>query len=114
MAPLENLQRAALVASCTNPLPGNILSHYGKRIIRISDDQVVKWGPDVTREEFDNQRLAYELVDSQKVRIPRVFDFFCDERSWRYIVMEYIHGRIIDLLEDVNAIQRVASVYVTP
>lgn len=108
--PVEDCQRASLIASCANPSPEKILSQYGKRIIRISEDQVVKWGLDVTREEYDNQRLAYELVDSQIVRIPRVFDFFCDERGWGYIVMEYIRGKVIDPLEDVGAIQQVANV----
>lgn len=108
--PLEDFQRDSVIASCANPLPEKILSQYGKRIIRISDHKVVKWGPDVTQEEFNNQRLAYDLVDSQKVRIPRAFDFFCDERGWGYIVMEYIDGKVIDPLEDIGAIQRVASV----
>ncbi|KGO55731.1 hypothetical protein PEX1_062240 [Penicillium expansum] len=67
----EDLQRASVIASYENPLPCNIVSQYGKRIIRISDHQVVKCGPDVTREEFDNQRIAYELVDSRIARIPR-------------------------------------------
>ncbi|KAJ5167666.1 uncharacterized protein N7482_003260 [Penicillium canariense] len=110
MTPLEDFQRASVIASCADPLPSNIVSQYGKRIIRISDHQVVKWGPDVTRVEFENQRLAYELVDSRIVRIPRVCDFFCDERGWGYIVMEFIDGKVIDPLEDVSAIQRVASV----
>ncbi|KAJ5544173.1 kinase-like protein [Penicillium frequentans] len=110
MAPLEDVQRALVIASCSNPVPDSILSKYGKRVIKISDCQVVKWGPDVTKEEFENQRLAYELVDSRKVRIPRVCDFFCDERGWGYFVMEFIDGKVIDPLEDVNSIQRVASV----
>lgn len=73
----EDSQRASVIASCANPLPGNVVSQYSKRIIRISDHQVVKCGPDVIREEFENQRIAYELVDSRIARIPRVYDFFC-------------------------------------
>ncbi|KAJ5919115.1 kinase-like protein [Penicillium verhagenii] len=110
MTALEDVQRASVIASCSDPLPENILSQYGNRVIKISDHQVVKWGPDVTKEEFENQRLAYELVDRCKVRIPHVYDFFCDERGWGYLVMEYIDGKVIDPLEDVCSIQRVASV----
>jgi hypothetical protein len=106
----EGLQRASVIACCANPLPGNIVSQYGKRIIRISDHQVVKWGPDVTKAEFENQRIAYELVDCRIARIPRVYDFFSDERGWGYIVMELIEGKVIDPLNDVSAIQRVARV----
>ncbi|OKP09477.1 hypothetical protein PENSUB_5173 [Penicillium subrubescens] len=90
--------------------PDNIISQYGNRIIKISDDQVVKWGPDVTKEEAENQRIAYELVDNRIVHIPRVYAFFSDEQGWGYIVMEYIEGKVIDPLEDINAIEKVAGV----
>ncbi|KAJ5562658.1 hypothetical protein N7461_001419 [Penicillium sp. DV-2018c] len=73
---------------------------------QISDHQVVKWGPDVMKEEAENQRIAYELVDNRIVHIPRVYAFFSDEQGWGYIVMEYIEGKVIDPLEDINAIKR--------
>lgn len=63
-------------------MPQSIVSQYRKRIIRISPHAVVKSGPDVIKEEADNQRIAYELVDSRIIRVPRVYDFFSDERSW--------------------------------
>lgn len=64
----------------------------------------------MTKEEFETQRLVYELVDSRKVRIARMYGFFCDERGWGYIIMEFIEGKVIDPLEDVSAIQKVANV----
>jgi hypothetical protein len=64
----------------------------------------------VTKEEFENQRLAYGLVDSREFRIPRVYEFFCDERGWGYILMEVMNGKVNDPLEDVSSIRRVASV----
>lgn len=76
----------------------------------MSDQQVAKCGPDVTREEFENQRMAYELVDSRIARIPHVYDFCIDEQGCGYIVMEFIQGKVIDPLDDVSAIQKVASV----
>lgn len=96
--------QASVIASCANPLPGNIVSQYGKRIIRISDHQVVQWGLDVTK------KMAYDLVDTRIVRIPRVYAFFSDEQSYGYIVMEFIGGKVIDPLEDITAIEKVAGV----
>jgi hypothetical protein len=84
--------QASVIASCANPLPGNVESQYSKRIIRISDHQVVKCGLDVTREEYENQRIAYELVDPHIARIPRVYAFFPGDRGWGYIVLEFIDG----------------------
>lgn len=103
--------QASVIASCNNPLPINIISQHGNRIIRISDDKVVKWGPDVTKEEAENQRIALELVDPRIVRIPRVYAFFTDERGRGYIVMEFIRGKIIEPLEDRSAITKVAQVF---
>ncbi|CAG8098493.1 unnamed protein product [Penicillium nalgiovense] len=88
MALTEDL-RASVIASCADPLPGNVVSQYGKRVIKISDHQVVKRGIGVTKEEYENQRIAYELVDSRIARIPR---------------------KIIDPLDDISAKQRIARV----
>lgn len=106
----EDFQPASVIACCANPLPENIVSQYGKRIIKISDHEAVKWGPDVTNEEAENQQIAYKRVDRRIVRIPRVYAFFSDEQGWGYIVMEFIKGRIIDLLEDRSAVRKVAGV----
>ncbi|KAJ5617371.1 kinase-like protein [Penicillium hordei] len=110
MALPEDIQRASVIALCANPVPANIVSQYGKRVIKISDHEVVKWGPDITKEEADNQRIAYGLVNSRIVRVPRVYDFFSDKRGWGYIVMEYIEGRVIHPLEDSAALQKVVDV----
>ena len=71
---------------------------------------MVKWGPDVTNNEAENQRIAYKLVDSRIVRIPRVYAFFSDERGRGYIVMEFIKGKVIDPLEEIGAVEKVAGV----
>lgn len=42
--------------------------------------------------------------------MPRVDAFFCDERGWGYLVMEYIEGKAIDPLEDISIINKVADV----
>ncbi|KAJ5713789.1 kinase-like protein [Penicillium malachiteum] len=102
--------QASVIASCADPSPCDIVSQHGKRIIKISDNKVVKWGPDITNEEAENQRIAYNIVDSRIARIPRAYAFFSDERGWGYIVMEFIEGKIIDPLEDDAAIRKVAGV----
>lgn len=66
-------------------------------------------GPDVTKEEAENQRIAYERMDRRIVRIPCVYAFFSDEQDWGYIVMEFIKGKIIDPLEDRSAVKKVAG-----
>ncbi|KAF3399975.1 hypothetical protein F1880_008435 [Penicillium rolfsii] len=96
--------RASVIASCSNPQPENIISQYGK-----SHYQDLRT-PDVTKEEAENQRIAYKLVDNRIVYIPRVYAFFSDERGWCYIVIGYIEGKVIDPLEDINAIEKVAGV----
>ncbi|ODM20816.1 hypothetical protein SI65_03869 [Aspergillus cristatus] len=107
----EDFQQALVIAcSLQNPLPGSIVSQYGKRIIKISDHHVVKWAPDVTKEEAENQRIAYGLLDSRIVRVPRVYSFFSDEQGWGYIVMEFIAGKIIEPLEEIFAIEKIAGV----
>ena len=106
----EDIQPASVIACCANPSPENIVSQYGKRIIKISDHQVVKWGPDITNEEAENQQIAYERVDKSIVRIPRVYAFFSDEQGCGYIVMEFIKGKIINPLEDRSAVKKIAGV----
>ena len=57
MATPKEIHQASIIAYCQNPSPENVVSRYGKRVIRISDQEVVKWGPDVTNEEAENQRI---------------------------------------------------------
>lgn len=110
MALPKDIQQATVIAACANPLPNNIIRQYGKRVIRISDHAVVKWGLDVTKEEAENQSKAQKLVDSRIVRIPRVYDFFSDDQGRGYLVMEFIEGEVIDPLEEETAVKKVAAV----
>jgi hypothetical protein len=70
----------------------------------------VKCGPDVTKEEAEKQRIAYELVDSRIVRIPRVYAFITDERGRGYLVIEFIEGRIAEPLEESDVVPKIAGV----
>lgn len=73
----------------------------------------MKCGLDVTKEEADNQRIAYELVDSRIVRIPPVYVFFTDERGCGYLVMEFIDGKTIGPLEELDDVQKIADYFAT-
>ncbi|KAJ5575970.1 kinase-like protein [Penicillium sp. DV-2018c] len=60
---------------------------------QISDHQVVKWGPDVMKEEAENQRIAYELVDNRIVHIPRVGE------GYRSVGRHQRHKKVASVLD---------------
>lgn len=85
----------------------------GRRIVKISEQAVIKNSIAVTAAEANNLKMAYELLDPNIVRVPRVYRFFTDgKRKWYgergYLVMEYIKGRALDPLEDPELIRRIA------
>ena len=69
---------------------------HGRCFKRISGDVIVKFGWSVTPDEAANQKFAYELSRDTKIKIPKVYRFF-SRSSVGYVVMEFIHG---DLLEE--------------
>lgn len=105
----HTFQQAAVIAACASAPPESVLSQCGKCVIRFCKHAVVKYNPCTTKEEAENQRIAYELLDSRIVRVPRVYGFSQNEEGLGYIVIEFIDGKIIDLLEDVSAIKKVAG-----
>ena len=102
----------ALVAVCSSAsyerLDGEI-SGSGRRVIKVSEQAVIKCGIRVTESEANNQREAYLLLDPSIVRVPRVYRFFTQGQRG-YLVMEYIKGQTLDPLEDPRLIHRVAHV----
>jgi hypothetical protein len=62
---------------------------HGNLVLRLPDGKAVKFGKGVTRDEAENQRLAYHLADPQIVLIPRVHRFFQDEHGLGYLRMRY-------------------------
>jgi Phosphotransferase enzyme family len=101
-----------LIAYCANPPVGRILggAPYGNKVIRLSDDQVIKFGIGVTREEAENQKRAFDIVDHNIIRVPRVYRFFEDGSGLGYLIMEYMAGKVIDPLEDSSCIEKIARV----
>jgi hypothetical protein len=108
-----------LIAHCWGPdaefIGGS--EKYANHIIKIDDHAVMKFGRLVTEFEFENLKLAKNLVDPNVVYIPDVYRFFCDfdgegiHRVQRgYILVEYVHGATIDPLEDPDRVQRIAEI----
>ena len=73
----------------------------GGRIVKASEQAVIKFGIGVTESEANNQRGAYQLLDPSIVRVPRVYRFFSQGQNG-YIIMEYIKGQTLRISETVG------------
>jgi hypothetical protein len=62
---------------------------YGNKVIKLSDIIIVKFNISIKKDEVNNQKRAYELIDYNIVRILFVYRFFIKE-GLSYIVIEYI------------------------
>ena len=102
----------ALVAFCSDPSCRTLdgaSSISSRRIIKASEQAVIKFGIGVTESEANNQRGAYSLLDPSIVRVPQVYRFFT-KGEYGYIVMEYVKGQVLIPLEDPHLIYRVAQI----
>jgi hypothetical protein len=101
-----------LIEYCANPPRECILggAPYGNKVVQISSQAVVKFGVGVTEAEAVNQSKAYELIDPQVVRIPKVHRYFSDNEDRGYIVMDFVEGEVIEPLEDPIRVTTVASI----
>jgi aminoglycoside phosphotransferase (APT) family kinase protein len=76
--------------------------------VAFSDDLVVKIGGDVTRDEFENQERAHEiLMPVNSVKVPQPYAFF-RRQGLGYLVMEHIHGEQIQP-SDPSSVQKVVD-----
>lgn len=66
----------------------------GASIVKISSDAVVKFGSGIKEHEAKAQERAYRLIDPAVVRVPRLYRFFTISHRG-YIIMEYIHGKVL-------------------
>ncbi len=105
-ATIDALVAACSSASCHQTL-GEVPSGSGRRIVKISEQAVIKSGLGVTESEANIQREAYLLLDPIIVRVPRVYRSFTKGQNG-YIVMEYIEGQVLSPLEDQGLIYKVA------
>lgn len=81
----------------------------GNLVVRISKQTIIKFGPGLSRDEAINQQRAYEIIDHNIVRVPRVHRFFADNYGRGYIMMDYIKGKVINPLGP-NHIEQLARV----
>lgn len=82
---------------------------YGTKAVVVGD-AMVKFGSYISKFEFDNIKLVKSLVDPSIVHIPDVYRFFTDHQGRGYILMEYVHGRKINPLEDSKLVQKIANI----
>ncbi|KAH9220264.1 kinase-like domain-containing protein [Leptodontidium sp. 2 PMI_412] len=110
-----SLSNSDIVQICRGPHRQIINGEgYGNMVVRLSEELVVKFGPGVSVEEADNQRRAFELLDSSIVRVPRLVRYFTWKDSPKsltigYLVMEYIHGDILKSVDN-HQIDRIAKI----
>jgi len=77
------------------------------RVIKLSDDIAVKYGPGVGPSEAATQELAHRKAITSIVHVPRIFRFFLRESDkntpWvgteGYLFMEYVSGQLMDELD---------------
>ncbi len=84
------LSRDEIIDRCDNSGPQDLVSHepYGNSVLKLSDTVAVKFGNGVTKYEADSQEKAYQVLDHDIVRVPKVYDFFEDKRGRGHLVME--------------------------
>ncbi|KIW81698.1 hypothetical protein Z517_04724 [Fonsecaea pedrosoi CBS 271.37] len=79
---------------------------YGNRVLQLSATVAVKYGVGLTQDEAANQQRAYDLLDREIVRVPKVFTFFQDDSDRRgYLVMEFMEGILSAILDHFASIK---------
>ncbi|KAK2768420.1 hypothetical protein FQN54_000275 [Arachnomyces sp. PD_36] len=115
----RDLPDEELIAHCWSPDAEFIggTKELGRKVAKIDDGTVVKFGRSVTKFEFENLRIAKSLVDPKIVHIPEVYRYFEDNggkfgylRDRGYILMEYVYGTKIDPIEDPKLVRKVADI----
>jgi thiamine kinase-like enzyme len=95
----QHLSDLEIVQRCLAP-NRQIIGGVGALVIKLSEEVVVKFGWNVTAEEANNQRKAFDLLDPRIVRIPQIYRYFTHNTQdgfppTGFIVMEYIQGKIL-------------------
>lgn len=101
-----------------------------RKVIKLATDVVVKFGLGVTIQEASAQQLAFQEVNCEILRIPRVYHFFSrpDPASGLigYLIMEHIEGVTLErqnwnepevltrVVEGLNAIHSIRSKHPGP
>ncbi|KAK6498280.1 hypothetical protein TWF506_004519 [Arthrobotrys conoides] len=62
------------------------------RVVKISNEAVIKYGWNLQPEEAQNLRIAGAILDPAIIRVPKFYRYFT-HGEYSYLVMEYIEGR---------------------
>jgi len=106
----ETITDVEIIDYCANP-PSEAreaipLAGFRNKVIPISRQAVVKYGPEVRIEEFTNLQWAYQQLDSSIVRVPRPYRFFQKDLCG-YLLMEYLKGTVKRSITDTCQIDKV-------
>ena len=114
----EDLSESEIIQRCYDPnrqIVGGVL--HGNLVVKLSEVAVVKFGPGVTREEADNIKMAFELLDSEVVHVPQLYRYFTQPVEvpppTGFMVMEYVHGEVLQSLDSgqISQIARILSYF---
>lgn len=100
----QNVSKQALVDVCRSneyPIVGGC--EFGRLVVRIAENAVIKYGLGVTASEAATQAYVHRYIDPSIFRVPKVFRFFeekSDFGSTGYLVMEFIEGTTLDRLDE--------------
>ncbi|KUL89800.1 hypothetical protein ZTR_00464 [Talaromyces verruculosus] len=105
---------ATLINSCIRKGEDGALvaGIVGAIIVKVTDTIIAKWGWTVTAAEAAMQEFAYNHLDKEIVRVPRVHRFVQDDEGRGYLFMEYIPGQTLaDLdVKRYDIVSRVAKI----
>jgi hypothetical protein len=78
-----------LIAYCANPPVSQILKDipYGNKVIRLSDDEIIKFDINITGGKNRELKRTINLVDNNIVRAPRAYRFFKNGSSLGYLII---------------------------
>lgn len=99
----DNASKEQFIDACRSghyPVIGGC--EFGRLVVQISQNAVVKYGSGVTAAEADTQAYVYEHIDPSIFRVPEVYQFFEEESDWGligYLVMEFVDGTTLDALD---------------
>ncbi|MCJ1399198.1 hypothetical protein MMC11_002400 [Xylographa trunciseda] len=99
----HNASEKSLVDACKSgqyPIIGGC--EFGRHVVLIENDAVIKYGYGVTAAEAATQAYVHSHVDISIFRVPKVYRFFEEESdlgSIGYLVMEFIEGTTLDDLD---------------
>ncbi|KAH0839206.1 hypothetical protein FOPE_05594 [Fonsecaea pedrosoi] len=96
------LSQDEIIDRCGKAKPQDLVAHipYGKSILKLSDGIAVEFGYGVTEYEAHGQDKAYQILDHDIVRVPKVYDFFQDGQGRGYLAMDFMEGQTQDSYKD--------------